>query len=87
MNERIEIPINVSLSETGTEVSFNDDGPFNASFGTVEKVSTSNYDELFNKPKINSVEVQGDKNGADYNLQDKMAYLTPQEIERILYLD
>ena len=53
-----------SFSDSGTEVS--------ADFGEVIKVSTSNYEELFNKPKINTVEVKGDKTGSDYNLQNKL---------------
>lgn len=65
MNERIEIPINVSLTERGTDISFTDDGPFNASFEPIEKVNTSNYDDLFNKPKINDVELKGNKTFED----------------------
>lgn len=65
MNERIEIPINVSLSESDTRVSFNDDGPFNANFEPIEKINTGNYDDLFNKPKINDVELKGNKTFED----------------------
>ena len=49
MNERIEIPIDVSMTESGTDISFTDDAPFNASFGPVEKINTGNYEELFKK--------------------------------------
>ena len=85
MNERIEIPINVSLSEAGTEVSFNDDGPFNASFEPMEKVNTGNYEDLFNKPIVNGHTVIGDKVGSDYDLQDKMNAITPQDIDNLFY--
>ena len=57
-----------------------------ASFGSVQKVSTGNYDDLANKPLINNRTVEGSKTGADYNLQDKMDAMTIQEIEKILYL-
>ena len=48
---------------------------------------TSDYPSLANKPKINGVVVLGDKEGADYRLQDKMTVATIAEIEAILYLD
>ena len=85
MNERIEIPINVSLRESGTDISFTDDGPFDASFGAVEKVSTSNYEELFNKPILNGNTIIGDKVSADYHLQDRMDEITPQDIDKLFY--
>lgn len=47
----------------------------------------TDYPSLANKPKINGVVVLGDKEGADYRLQDKMAVATIAEIEAILYLD
>lgn len=43
------------------------------------------YNDITDKPSINNTVVQGDKFGIDYNLQDKMDVLTPQEIEKILY--
>lgn len=61
---------------------FHEDGDFNATFqttdnmqsdfGEVIRVSTSDYNELSNKPTINTVVVIGDKRGEDYNLQDKL---------------
>lgn len=47
--------------------------------------SDISYDVLKDKPSINTYTVEGDKLGIDYNLQDKMDVLTPQEIEKILY--
>lgn len=44
---------------------FSDDANMGASFGEVQKVSTSNYEELFNKPKINGVTLVGDKSFED----------------------
>lgn len=65
---------------------FTEHGNLNAKFGNTQIVHTDNYDDLYNKPIINDVVVQGDKVGEDYNLQDKMHALTTQEIEKILYL-
>lgn len=69
---------NISFGENTSE--------FRTSFGDTNIVHTDNYEDLYNKPIINDVTVQGDKIGEDYNLQDKMHALTTQEIERILYL-
>lgn len=85
-NERVEIPINVSFSEEGgSNITFSDDTPFNASFGPVEKISTSNYEELFNKPILNGNTIIGDKVSADYHLQDRMDEITPQDIDKLFY--
>ena len=48
--------------------------------------SIGNYNLLDGKPSINAVTVEGDKLGADYNLQDKMQELSQTDIEKILYL-
>ena len=45
---------------------------------------TSNYNNLTNKPKINNVELLGNKNSKDLKLQDEMDSLTNLEIEEIL---
>ena len=58
-----------------------------ASFGSVQKIETGDYDKLTNKPKINTVTVQGEKISKDYGLQDHMDSATVAEIESILYLD
>lgn len=76
MNERIEIPIHVALDEGQT---------FNATFGTVQKVSTSNYEDLFNKPILNGNTIIGDKVSIDYGLQDRMDEITPQDIDKLFY--
>ena len=65
---------------------FENDESFTARFGEVYKVNTGNYNDLFNKPRINAVTVEGDKTGPDYRLQNKMDILTRQEIEKILYV-
>ena len=43
------------------------------------------YGELPDKPKLNSVEIVGDKVSADYGLQDKMEAMTPQDIDKIIF--
>ena len=46
------------------------------------------YDKkVINKPTLNAVTIEGHKLSEDYKLQGKMDVLTPQEIEKILYLD
>lgn len=89
MNERIEIPINVSLDEKPEiHVTFEDSRqPLSASFGEVKRVSTSNYEELFNKPILNDKTIIGNKISSDYGLQDKMDVASQAEIEAILYID
>lgn len=51
-----------------------------------ERVSTGDYNELVNKPQINSVELIGNKTGPELRLQNKMDTLSVQDIEKILYL-
>lgn len=58
---------------------------FGADFGQVTKVSTSNYEELFNKPILNGRTIIGDKVSNDYDLQDRMDEITPQDIDKIFY--
>lgn len=41
----------------------------NMSFTIENNASNSNYNKLFNKPQINSVELIGNKNSSDLNLQ------------------
>lgn len=43
-----------------------------AKFGEVVEVPTGDYNILINKPKINTVEVVGEKTGDDYHLQNKL---------------
>ena len=87
MKERLEIPINISMTEKSPDISFEDDAPFNAGFGAVEKVSTSDYEKLYNQPYMNDRKIIGRKTSADYGLQDKMDVASQAEVEAILYLD
>lgn len=53
---------------------------FNAEFGEVIKVSTSNYEELLNLPKINDVTVIGNKTIEEYGVRK----ITNQEIKALV---
>lgn len=44
---------------------FKDENNMAASFGEVQKVSTSNYNDLYNKPQINEVELKGNRSFED----------------------
>ena len=68
------------------KASFKDGNPFNASFGNVQKVSTSNYEELYNLPYMNGEKIIGHKVSHDYHLQDEMEVLSQTDIEKILYV-
>ena len=48
---------------------------------------TTDYMFLANKPKINSVELIGDKSGSDLNLQDKMDRVTEHDIDIMMFGD
>lgn len=47
--------------------------------------ATSNYNSLTNKPKINGVELIGDKPLEDFNIQEKMTPITNSEIDTIIF--
>lgn len=67
------------------QASFAEDAPMQMGFGQTQFVHTDDYNDLINKPKINNVVVEGEKLGADYDLQDKMSAVTAQEIDEIIY--
>ena len=45
---------------------------------------SSDYEDLYNKPSINDVQLKGNKTSEELNLQDKMEALSEKEIEEIL---
>ncbi len=53
--------------------------------GTIPSTSyvlgTDDYEQLHNKPQINSVEIIGNKTADDYNLVDKDDYISNEEID------
>lgn len=44
-------------------------------------VGTTDYEQLNNKPQINSIEITGNKTADDYNLVDKDDYISNEEID------
>lgn len=50
------------------------------------EVVTTDYEKLNNIPKINTVELKGDKTAKELKLQEEMRALTNLEIEEILKL-
>lgn len=61
----------------GFESSLNEEQHFRSTFGEVNKVSTSNYNELHNKPSIEGNVLTGDKTFCQLGLGE----ITPQEID------
>lgn len=86
MDQQCTIPVRVSLSEHKFKASLLGVSDMAAKFDSVTKVSAENYEELYNKPQINGVELSGDKSGADLRLQEQMNTLSQTDIEKILYL-
>lgn len=78
----IVVPLTVEEPQAiPLELSSNED--ISMQSDAVIRVSTSDYEVLRNKPKINTVEVIGEKTGADYNLLDG-EYATYAEIMNYL---
>ncbi len=48
------------------------------------KVGTNNYEKLLNKPKINNIELIGNKKSKDLKIQDEMEVLSNLEIEEMI---
>lgn len=65
---------------------FKDERMLNSKFGETQKIETGNYNNLSNKPQINSVTLEGNKESDELRLQGKMQILSQTEIEKILYL-
>lgn len=68
---------------------FSDDDTMNASFGNVQRISTDDYNDLFNKPKINGVELIGNKTTEDLHIEgDKFfafSQMTPATVWNIAH--
>lgn len=47
---------------------------------------TNNYEKLKNKPRINSVELLGNKTSDDLKLQSKMESITAHDIDVLMYV-
>lgn len=48
-------------------------------------VSTSDYDKLKNRPRINSVTLEGDKKASDLSLQEAMDAIIETDIDKMIY--
>lgn len=49
----------------------------------VIQTGSNDYEKLNNKPKINGVEVVGDKTSSDYGLQDEIEFCTNLDIDKL----
>ena len=67
------------------KASFNGDSSFAAGFGNVTKVSTDNYEELYNLPSINDKVLKGNMTSEDIKVQDRMEEITEQDIDNMIY--
>lgn len=72
-NDRTEI-INMTIGGTTENINFGIEENENINFDINSSTGTTNYERLSNKPKINSVELIGDKTGDELNLQEKGDY-------------
>lgn len=48
-------------------------------------VSTSDYEKLKNRPKINSITLEGDKKASDLSLQETMEAILETDIDKMIY--
>ena len=74
-------------NDTQFNATFSSDNSMDAGFGSIQFIEIGHYESLPDKPKINSITVEGDKTGLEYMLQDKLEFASVHDIERILYLD
>lgn len=60
------------FSEDEFETVFSEDESLITNFNQAHIIQTGNYNDLSNKPEINGVVIEGEKDGEAYNLQDKL---------------
>lgn len=83
--------LNPSISSGGTfSVNVNNSGGFNAGFSSDQKnltgsmgvvnATSTNYNDLANKPKINGVELIGNKTNTDLNIINDKNYVHTQAV-------
>ena len=76
----MDVRLNAKLKQSpNLQADFDNEANLNAGFGSVQKIETSDYNKLYNKPSINEVELKGNKTFED--LGDHM--LTNIEIKKI----
>lgn len=83
-----DITISTDIEPELGEKTITENGTYHASednldgYGEVNvNVSASNYNELYNKPQIESVTLEGDKSFADLGLNE----ITPQDIDDLIF--
>lgn len=73
---------NAELEESKPmEVTFSENASMRAGFGEAQMIHTDNYNDLYNKPQIESVTLQGNKTFEELGLKD----ITPQDIDEIMF--
>lgn len=50
-----------------------------------KNITRENYEYLTKKPSINGVTLIGDKSSSELNLEDKLDFITEQEIDEIIF--
>ena len=83
----MEDELNIELDKEDLDIILDEQNSIDAEIENSDIVptgTTKNYEILDNKPQINNVELVGNKNANDLNLQERMEVLTNLEIEEIL---
>lgn len=71
------------LEDAKIELSIQDDNDISFSKSDLELIY--DYNALSNKPKINDIELVGDKKSNDLHLQDEMSAISDTDIDKIIY--
>ena len=79
-----KLNINFNPKET-LNIKVGSSNQINADFNAKVITSTSDYNELVNKPKINDVELVGNKTSKELKLQEQMNEMTFQDIDDMIY--
>lgn len=66
-------------------VRFSEDENISVRFGETKIVETGDYEKLRNKPRINDIELAGNKTSEQLKLQHQMLELSESDIDDILY--
>lgn len=83
----MEDELNIELDKEDLDIILDEQNSIDAEIENSDIVptgTTKNYEILDNKPQINNVELVGNKNANDLNLQERIEVLTNLEIEEIL---
>lgn len=77
--------LNVSFKEkSDIQANFREKRMMATNFGETVRVSVDDYELLRNKPRINDVELIGNRTGEELNLQDLMNAITNVELALLL---